>query len=242
MVARQQQSTYKSCLSSLSTSQWEKWKVLFDNSDSVSNNHAIEYTESDSGDGDVEAIEVVDEDVRLSVEPRVELHAPAPIPELQQSTPGLAADSVGQQGSAGSAEDGSLVMDIHNAFLHGDLSEEVYMLLPQGFTKSRPGLVCELHKSLYGLKKSPRCWFSKLAISLRRGYVLDIIREAGLLGAKPVSFPMEQNQCLASSTSGLHQDVKRYRRLVGRLLYLSFTRPDFSFAILVVSQFMHEPR
>ncbi|GAA0183564.1 hypothetical protein LIER_30951 [Lithospermum erythrorhizon] len=68
---------------------------------------ASEYTESESGDGDVEAIEVVDGDVRLSVEPRVELPAPAPIPELQQCTPGLAADLIGQQGSAGSAEDGS---------------------------------------------------------------------------------------------------------------------------------------
>ncbi|GAA0167003.1 hypothetical protein LIER_22032 [Lithospermum erythrorhizon] len=64
----------------------------------------------------------------------------------------------------------------------------------------------------------------------------------GLLGAKPVSFPMEQNQRLASSTSALVQIVKRYRWLVGRLLYLSFTRPDLSFAVLVLSQFMHEPR
>ncbi|GAA0140031.1 hypothetical protein LIER_01459 [Lithospermum erythrorhizon] len=78
--------------------------------------YASEYTESESDDGDVEAIEVVDEDDRVSFEPRVKLPALAPIPELHQPTPGLTADSVGQQGdpdlqgSAGAAEDGRLVV------------------------------------------------------------------------------------------------------------------------------------
>ena len=61
-------------------------------------------------------------------------------------------------------------MDVHNAFLHGDLTEEVYMRVPPGFGKGRDGQVCR--KSLYGLRQAPRCWFAKLTESLRRGMAL----------------------------------------------------------------------
>jgi hypothetical protein len=213
-------------------------------------------------------------------------------------------------------------MDVKNAFLHGDLHEEVYMQIPPGFESSyNTKRVLRLHRSLYGLKQSPRAWFDRfrqailkrgyrqsnadhtlfykhannkvailivyvddivitgndteeivglkhhiarefevkdlghlkyfLGIEVSRGpkgifltqrkYVLDLLKETGMYGSKPAATPIEQNHRL-SSDAGNPIDRERYQRLVGRLIYLSHTRPDIAFAVSVVSQFMHSPR
>ena len=213
-------------------------------------------------------------------------------------------------------------MDVHNAFLHGDLEEEVYMKMPPGFQKGEEGKVCHLRKSLYGLKQAPRCWFAKLTSELKkfgfkqsysdyslftyikgdrslrvlvyvddliiagndlktvtkfkdylsdffkmkdlgkakyflgidiargpqgmfltqRKYALDIVAEAGLLGCKPTSTPMEQNHKLLSDKGAFYKNPARYRRFVGKLVYLVITRPELSYAVHVVSQVMQHPR
>ncbi|CAL9239421.1 unnamed protein product [Arabidopsis halleri] len=213
-------------------------------------------------------------------------------------------------------------MDVHNAFLHGDLNEEVYMKFPPGFRTDDNTKVCRLRKSLYGLKQAPRCWFAKLGSAMKeygfeqdisnyslftlatansrlhvlvyvddliitgssihlvnefkhylsscfrmknlgilryflgievarspagiylcqRKYALDIISETGLMGVKPISFPLEQNHKLSLAKDGAFSDPTRYRRLVGRLIYLGNTRPELSYAIHILSQFMNAPQ
>ena len=54
-------------------------------------------------------------------------------------------------------------MDVKNAFLNGELSEEVYMKLPPSYSHPPgfPHRVCRLQQALYGLKQAPQAWFAK---------------------------------------------------------------------------------
>ncbi|CAH9133273.1 unnamed protein product [Cuscuta epithymum] len=213
-------------------------------------------------------------------------------------------------------------LDVNNAFLHGDLSEDVYMRVPQGFSKNGDTRVCKLQKSLYGLRQASRNWYHKFTQSLlkvgfrqshadhslfifRRGlvqtfaliyvddvilagndvshindtkrhldenfsikdlgplkyflgievarspkgfvlsqrkYTLDILNECGLLAGRPSLFPMEQNLKLRPDDDSPLVDASSYRRLIGRLLYLTVTRPDIVFSVSQLSQFLHKPR
>jgi len=213
-------------------------------------------------------------------------------------------------------------LDVKNAFLHGDLQEEVYMEIPPGYSKPEViEKVCRLKKSLYGLKQSPRAWFDRFKRALcgmqykqcngdhtlfyrhlgrkitvlavyvddiiitgddereiirlkenlskefevkdlgqlryflgieiarnpkgiilsQRKYVLDLLSETGVLGCRPVSTPIDSNHKLCAE-SGYPVNKERYQRLVGRLIYLCHTRPDISYAVSVVSRYMHDPR
>lgn len=213
-------------------------------------------------------------------------------------------------------------LDVNNAFLYGDLDEEVYMTLPPGYGRKGETRVCRLLKSLYGLKQASRNWYSKLSFVLlsagysqshadhslftrtygssftavlvyvddiliagndltaitdlkffladnfklkdlgtlkyflglevarsssgifisQRKYALDILADSGMTGSRPASFPMEQHLKLTPEDGDLLSDPSSYRRLVGRLIYLTITRPDICFCVNMLSQFMQAPR
>ena len=72
-------------------------------------------------------------------------------------------------------------------------------------------------------------------------YILDLLKETGMIGCKPCDTPIEPGQKLdISEEEGV--DKGQYQRLVGKLIYLSHRRPDIAFAISVISQFMHNPK
>jgi histone deacetylase 1/2 len=64
-------------------------------------------------------------------------------------------------------------LDVHNAFLHGVLDEEVYMRQPLRYEDpQRPHYVCKLDKAIYGLTQAPRAWYSRLSGRLQElGFV-----------------------------------------------------------------------
>ena len=75
----------------------------------------------------------------------------------------------------------------------------------------------------------------------KRKYVLDLLGETGMLGCEPIKSPIEQNHGLEECPDQTPVNKERYQRLVGRLIYLSHTRPDIAYAVSVVSRFMHNP-
>lgn len=211
-------------------------------------------------------------------------------------------------------------LDVRNAFLHGFLSEEVYMQQPPGFVD--PSHVCRLHKAIYGLKQAPRAWFHRFSSFLlhlgfhcsradssmfirhssagtlvlllyvddiivtctqsslitrfirslgnqfdmkdlgdlhyflgmeasrsstglrltQSKYALGLLAQIDLVGAKLCSTPVACGSKLSATDGDLLPDATLYRRIVGSLQYLTLTRPDITYAVNQVCQFMHKPR
>lgn len=85
----------------------------------------------------------------------------------------------------------------------------------------------------------------------QKRYALELVLECGLVGGKATTTPLEQNQKLTSleydnqfniTNDDELEDIRVYQRLIGRLLYLAMTRPDISYVVQHLSQFMHAPK
>ncbi|XP_020539829.1 uncharacterized mitochondrial protein AtMg00810-like [Jatropha curcas] len=121
---------------------------------------------------------------------------------------------------------------------NGELEEEVYMAYRLGVNEklNQEGKVFRLKKSLYGMKQSPRAWFEKFS-----GEMKSVGYKQSMLDCKPAETPVEVNSHFEGGSNERYDDVGRDQRLVGRLIYLTHTRLDITFAVSKVSQYMHEP-
>ncbi|GJW70419.1 ribonuclease H-like domain-containing protein [Tanacetum coccineum] len=116
-------------------------------------------------------------------------------------------------------------LDVKNAFLHGQLSETVYMHQPPGFVDStHPD-----YRSSSGLFLSQ----SKFAE--------EILERAHMQHCNPCRTPVDTESKLGSDGDPV-SDPTLYRSLAGALQYLTFTRPDISYAVQQVCLYMHDPR
>ena len=84
--------------------------------------------------------------------------------------------------------------------------------------------------------------FKEGIVVSQRKYSLDLLSEVGMLGSKPTNVPIDFNHKIGMGTKGKKVDKKRYQKLVGKLIYISHTRPGICFSIGVLSQFMHDPK
>ncbi|KAF5471614.1 hypothetical protein F2P56_008393 [Juglans regia] len=73
-------------------------------------------------------------------------------------------------------------------------------------------------------------------------YALEILQDADFLACKPISFSMEQNLKLSKDDGDLLPNPTVFRRLIGRLLYLTITRSYLCYSIERLSQLMDQPR
>ena len=74
----------------------------------------------------------------------------------------------------------------------------------------------------------------------QRKYVLDLLSETWKLGVKPCSTPMTPNVQITKE-GDLFENLERYKRLVGKLNYLTVTCPNISYSVSVLSQYMSSP-
>jgi len=90
-------------------------------------------------------------------------------------------------------------------------------------------LAFEVARSLHGL------------VLNKRNYCLDLISEAGILGCKHAPMPFDPFIKLHPNKGALLLDPSSFRCLIGRLLYLTYTRLDISFVVQQLSQFVSFP-
>ncbi|GJV95456.1 retrovirus-related pol polyprotein from transposon TNT 1-94 [Tanacetum coccineum] len=131
-------------------------------------------------------------------------------------------------------------MDVKTAFLNGPLKEEVYVSQHDGFVNvDFPDHVYRLKKALYGLKQAPRAWYDKLSFFLiEHHFTKDIIDPTLFTQRHGGDILLVQTD---ADLQGTPTDQMTYRRMIGRLMYLTASRPDIAFPIFVCARYQVRP-
>ncbi|MCO5551837.1 hypothetical protein L7F22_005340 [Adiantum nelumboides] len=72
----------------------------------------------------------------------------------------------------------------------------------------------------------------------QKKYGLDMLMKYGMADCKPILMPLDQNLKLRIDEGEVLDDATMYRRIVGSLIYMTISRPDLSYTVGLVSQFM----
>ncbi|GJS39907.1 retrovirus-related pol polyprotein from transposon TNT 1-94 [Tanacetum coccineum] len=159
-------------------------------------------------------------------------------------------------------------MDVKTAFLNGPLKEEVYVSQLDGFVDPDfPDHVYKSKKTLYGLKQAPRAWYDKSSFLIEhhftkgelqfflglqvhqspRGifisqsqYAIELLKKHGMDECVSMSTPMATER-LDANLQGTPTDQTTYRQMIGRLKYLTASRPDIAFSTFVSTRYQERP-
>lgn len=74
----------------------------------------------------------------------------------------------------------------------------------------------------------------------QRKYVLELLEEYDMLGSKPSTIPVEVNSNLTLMTKDSLVDPTIFKQIIGRLMYVTLTRPDIAYTMHILSQFMEK--
>ncbi|XP_051229106.1 uncharacterized mitochondrial protein AtMg00810-like [Lolium perenne] len=158
-------------------------------------------------------------------------------------------------------------LDIQNAFLNGYLDEEIALWTEAGSSclacspqlsscsaaTAIPRLINQLSSEFSVKHLGVLHYFLGIEVSSpssgslllrQRKYALDLLARVGMLKCTPVTTPMASSERLCSVDGDplSSEDATHYRSIVGGLQYLTVTRPDLSFVVNKVCQYLHEPR
>jgi len=70
----------------------------------------------------------------------------------------------------------------------------------------------------------------------QRKYTMDLLKDTGMMDCRPTGTPLDKGWKSREEDDNVPMDKERYQRLVGRLIYLSLTRPDIAYAVSKISQ------